>query len=178
MALRCFERVNLVPVLQSYKGCRHQTQHCEETHPLMGVGATPRRVAPGQGGLCNRVWDEVIIQFTHSFWRRCQWSTSCVGIFTSGYPHKIAESLIFLKWFIDNVWFFVGEYFFRSSNILSDFGCISCIPILFPELIHSFSGYVLALCNHSRRFLCHLLMDYQRNLLFHHRWVWLRLNIW
>jgi len=24
--------------------------HCEETHPLMGIGAMPRRVAPGQGG--------------------------------------------------------------------------------------------------------------------------------
>jgi hypothetical protein len=66
-ALRCFEWVNLVLVLQSYKGCHHQAQHCEETHPLMWVGATLRRVAPGQDGLCNREWDDIIIQFAQSF---------------------------------------------------------------------------------------------------------------
>ena len=43
-APRFFERVNLVPVLQSYEGCRPEKPlHCEEIHPLMGVGATPWR---------------------------------------------------------------------------------------------------------------------------------------
>jgi hypothetical protein len=27
--------------------------HYEDSHPLMGVGATPRRVAPGQGGFSD-----------------------------------------------------------------------------------------------------------------------------
>jgi hypothetical protein len=39
--------------------------HCEDSHPLMGVGATPRRVAPGQVGFCDFMKTDLAIHPTH-----------------------------------------------------------------------------------------------------------------
>ncbi len=39
--------------------------HCEDSHPLRGVGATPRRVAPGQDGFRDFMKTNLAIHHTH-----------------------------------------------------------------------------------------------------------------